>query len=374
MRALLFETRTGEFLDELELLSWQYSTGILAADKVTVSVPAYTERAHSTAMRELLLARRHSVALVDDANRSAIEVPAAGSIESVDAEQDDDGRNRWELVCFGPERVLSRAARVRKFPGWPLIDSEGLPTGAHDLTLAGLEYGTIMKRLVQEAMKFPGGSLPIDFEADRLGTRQRTYEAIDGKELVEALDDLADLQGGVEYDFQPKLTASGDVRFHFATGTDADRIVAGPRVHSWSIGGRLQQIRGWRRQLTAGTAATDAVFTGGKTDDRVLMARASSSALIDSGWPRVEVWDASHSSVSEQSTLQSWADSALGAGSERVSFQIRHTAAPGLRHGDLVELSARGHWDMPDGETDWRVLSVERKSDAPDWLDIQLVR
>ena len=376
MRAVLFETRTGAHVVELEPSAWSYDTGILAADKVKLEIPAYTARAQSMDMRGLLTSRKHSVALIDDDVVGARRVPAAGSIEDVDAGQDDDGKDRWAVTCYGPERVLSVGARIRMFPGWPLVHASTLlPTGAFDVSLSGLEYGTIMKRLLQEAAKFPGGQLPLDFEPDRSGSRERNYAAIDGKGVVDALDDIADVIGGVEYDFQPYVTNSEHIRYLFATGTDSTRVITSPASGQlWNLGGDRQDVRGWSRRVNPGSVVTDAIFAGGKEGDAVLLARASSTDLVNDGWPRAELWDTSHSSVSELSTLQGWADGALGGVSETAKLEVRTELARLIRHGDVVTLAAQGHWDMPDGETSWRVLSVGRKSDSADWLQIDLVR
>ena len=376
MRAQVFETRTGNPVVEFEATTWSYDTGILATDEVKLAIPAYTERAQTMDMRELLTARKYSVALVDDEVEDARLVPASGSIEDVEAGQNDDGKDRWAVTCYGPERVLSVGARIRLFPGWPLVHPTTLlPTGAFDVTISGVEYGTIMKRLLVEAAKFPGGQLPLDFEPDRPGTRERTYEAVEGKKLVDALDDLADLIGGVEYDFRPYILDTNHVRYRFATATDADRILVGPASGQlWNLGGEQQDVRGWSRRMNPGSVVTDAVFSGGKDEDAVLMARASSSELIDQGWPRAELWDSSHSSVSVLETLQGWADGALGGVTETAKLEVRYELARLLRHGDVVVLDAQGHWDMPDGESWWRVLSVGRSSDAPDWLKVSLVR
>ena len=376
MRALVVETRTGDYVGEVQMSSWSYDTGILAQDKVTLEIPAYTRRARTTDMRDLLTPRKHSIALVDDSVAGQRRVPAAGSIEELQAGQDDDGKDRWSLTCYGPERAVQMGAKVRLFPGWPLVHpTTGLPTTEFDVSFSGIEYGTMMKRLLVEAMKFPGGQLPIEFEPDRAGTRVKNYAAIDGKNVLEAIDDLADLIGGVEYDFQPSILDDDTLRYRMVTGTDAVGMVVGPASgHLWNLGGEQQDVRGWERRVNPGSVVTDAMFTGGKEDDRVMIARASSSELIDQGWPRAELWDSSHSSVSEQDALQGWADAALGGVTETAKLEVRNSVARLLRHGDVVALDAQGHWDMPDGETWWRVLSVGRKSDSADWLQVSLVR
>ena len=63
-----------------------------------------------------------------------------------------------------------------------------------------------------------------------------------------------------------------------------------------------------------------AVFTGGKDDDRVMVARATSDTLINAGIPLTEVWDSSHSSVSKQATLDAWAQRRHAEGQSPVQY------------------------------------------------------
>lgn len=373
MRALLFETRTGEPVIDLEVASWSYDTGILAADQLRLTVPGYTPRARSMDLRDLLTPYKHAVALVDDSVSGDVIVPAVGFIAAAPANEDTDGLHKYDVTCSGFERLWDYR-HVRLFPGWPLIGGNGKPTSTYDQSFQNLSYGTIIKRLVSESMKFPGGDLPLEFEADRSGIHERTsYEATDGKSVLDAVDDITELLDGVEYDLQPSIDEFDKVTLRLVTGTDAGRVIVGPREPVWNIGGKRPDVRGWSREPSPVDVATDAVFTGGKSDDRVLAARASDTALIDDGWPRREVWDSSHSSVSVQATLQSWATGRLQGMTELIEFEVRHEHARGVRHGDFVTLNAQGHWDMPDGSYERRVLSVARDSGNPDWVKVQLV-
>lgn len=370
MRALLFETLTGKPVIDLERTEWSFDTGILAPDQVKITVPGYTPRSRSMDMRSLLVERKYSVALVDESVAGATVVAAAGPIISAPAMQDDDGKDVWKVTCGGPERAIE-SWHVRKFPGWPLIGSDGKPNGAHDMNLSGLEYGTIMKRLLQEGMKFPGGSMPFTFEPDRAGSRQHAYAAVDGKPVLEALDDLADLINGVEYDFVPDINDRDEMSWRFVTGTDAAREVVAHDHLLWNIGGARQDVRAYERTPQAGF--TDAVFTGGKEKDKVMAARSTDAALLADGFPRRELWDSSHSSVSIQATLQAWADGALSGRADRIEFEVRAERAHGLRHGDVVTLAAQGHHDLADASYELRVLSVSRSSGSPDWVGVQLI-
>lgn len=372
MRVLLFETRSGNPVMDLKVSEWSYDTGILASDKLDVTVPAYTRWARSLDLRSLLVKDKHSVALVDESVQGARRVVAAGPIVQPSPQEDPDGNNAYKVSCRGVERLLE-SRHVRLFPGWPLLAS-GKPVTTYDQAFEDLSYGTIMKRLVSESEKWPGGDLPIVYEDDRTGVHERTqYSAVDGKPVLEALDQLADLADGVEYDFQPVIDELDRITYRLVTGTDSERIVTGNPAPVWNLGGKQPDIRGYSRDPDASPYYTDAVFAGGKDDDRVLLATASDHTLIDDGYPRAELWDSSHSTVSRQATLQSWADGSLGGLPDRISFDVRAKHAYGVRHGDMGELAAKGHWDLPDGVYPVRVLSVGRTSSDPDWVQINLI-
>ena len=373
MRALLFETRTGQPVIDLERSAWSFDTGILAPDRLDVTVPAYTPRALSLDLRGLLVAGKYSVALVDESVEGVRRVAAAGPIVAAVPAEDADGNHTYRVSCRGVERLLERR-HVRLFPGWPLLDGDNKPTGTYDQTFEDVEYGTMMKRLVAESELWPGGGLPVTFEADRAGSHELTkWAAIDGKTVLEALDQLADLSDGVEYDFRPVVDEFDAVSFEFRTGTDASRSVGVDAGVVWNLGGGKPDVRNYQRIPSPVLAVSDAVFSGGKDVDKVLLVAAEDHTLIGEGHPRAELWDSSHSTVSEVSTLQSWADGALGADADRFAFDVLSVRAGGVRHGDFVTVEAQGHWDLPDGSYPLRVLSVARSSATPDWVAVQLV-
>lgn len=373
MRALLFETVTGKPLVDLEMTAWSYDTGILAPDKLDVTVPAYTQRSKSMDMKSLLVRDKHSIALVDKSVQGQRLVVAAGPIALPTPQEDVDGNHTYKVACRGVERLLDWR-HVRLFPGWPLIGSDGKPTGAFDQSFENLSYGTIMKHLVMESEKFPGGDLPIIYEADRAGVHERnSYHADEGKSVLEVMDQLADLGDGVEYDFQPQIDEFDNITYRLITGTDSARVISGNASPVWNLGGARPDVRGYERDPDADPYFTDTVFSGGKDGDTVMLARAQDHTMIDDGYPRAELWDTSHSTVAIQDTLQSWADGGLGSMPDRISFESLATHAYGVRHGDVGELAAQGHWDLQDGLYPVRVLSVGRKSSDPDWVQIHLV-
>ncbi len=371
MRAIVCETRSGSFVADLDVSAWSYDTGILAPDKCEVTVPAYTKRALSMDLIELLTPFKYSLVLIDDTVEGVSVVRAAGPITARTPDDDVDGKPTFKVTARGPETLL-QYRHVRKFPGWPLLTA-GKPNGTYDMVLSGLSLGTIVKRLVQESEKFPAGELPIVFEADRAGIHERLYEAVDGKPVLDAMDDIGELDDGIEYDFVPQVDELDNLSYRLVTGLDGDGRIVGTDALTWNTGGQLPDIRGWAPNDLVTGVATDAIFTGGKGDDVTLAARASSSVLTDQGWPRVEVWDSSHSTVSVQSTLQSLANGRITGVASRPQFDVRAESAFGVRHGDIVEVASQGHWLLPDGNPRERVLAVAHSSSDPDWIGVHLV-
>lgn len=367
-RILLFETRTGNPIQEVDFVDEKWDTGILAADKLSFKIPAYTERSRNMGLRQTLQPRKVGAILQEDDGRT----PVAGFLTAPPrAATSDDGLNSYEVTFYGPEKIIEDWG-IRMYPGWPLVGADKMPTGAYDTRIEGVEYGTMMKRLIVEAMKFPGAELPLVFEPDRAGTRQNGWEAIDGKSVMEAIDDLAEYINGVEYDFVPRVDDLDQVSFEFRTGTDAIREISSAASATWRLGGEFPSIRGYERETSGDGLVDEAIFTGGKGDDGVVIERATTSVMIDQGFPRREVWDSSHSSVSDEATLRYWAEQAIAAGSgpvEFLTFEVLASKAVGLRHGDYCVIDSLDHWDMPDGEYERRILSVGSGA-SDDWRKI----
>lgn len=373
MRVLLHETRTGHPVVDLERTAWDYDIGILTPDKLGITVPAYTPRASSMDLAELLTPYKYSIALVDESVAGSRVVRASGPITMRPPEDDRDGRTSFKVTARGPE-ILWQYWHLRQYPGWPLIDGAGKPTGTYDLGFEAMALGTIIKKLVQEQQKWVGNELPIVFEADRAGTRERLdYEAVEGKPLLEALDQIGERADGVEWDLHPVIDDLDHISYQLVTGTDDDQIIVGTNALTWNLGGEHPDIRGWEPNDLIGELATDVIFHGGKGDDEVLLARASDPTLVAEGWPRLEVWDSSHSTVTQQATLQAWADGRVSPVASRPRFEVRAERAYGARHGDVVQIASQGHWYQPDGIQNRRLLSVNQDSTNPDWYGVSLV-
>ena len=366
MRVLLHDTITGEPLRELEFTeSSSWSTGVCRADEGTAILPGYT--AESAGLANLIVPLKTSISMIRDDGICK----AAGRVGIPEFGEDDDGDQTVSVAFKGPESLFEKRG-VRPYPFGDLVDGAGFPATTFDTRITGVDYGTMMKRLYQQSMAHPGGSIPVVFEPDRVGTREKGWAAIDGKQVQDAVEDIAHLDGGVEWSWVPRVDENDRLSWALITGRDNAPEIVSPFWHSWTNAGTEPDIRKLAGKISPEFMASSVFFTGGKDQDRVLISHRYDSTLIDAGFPLVEVWDTSHSTVSEQTTLDGWAQSRLNDGQAPLnlwSFEVREERAVGLRSGDWCTLEVRNHWYIPDGEYSRRIVGVSGTA-VEDWYGV----
>lgn len=365
MRVLLHETRTGEPLKELPFSEVQWSTGVCRADEITVKVPGYIEAVRG--LRNLVVPRKTSVSVV----REDGVCLAAGLVGIPASANADDGVPQLEIPARGVESLFEKRI-VLPYPYGSLLNATGAPDPRYDTRIAGTDYGTMMRQLYLQAIGHPGGAVPIATEAPRAGVRDRTWSAIDGKSVQEAVEEISQLDGGVEWDWAPRVDGRDSLSWALLTGLESAPELSSPIVHDWVFGGADPAIRGLTEKTSPEFMCSTAFFTGGKNEDRILLSRRQNAGLIAAGFPLTEVWDSSHSTVSEQSALDGWAEAAISDGAAPVqfwSFDVRSDRALGLRHGDWCVIDVRDHFWIPDGVHQRRVVEVSGTQDE-DWLRV----
>lgn len=112
---------------------------------------------------------------------------------------DDDSRTLtvshediWSLLAV---RLIS-ADRTGAIADWKQI-------------YTGLEYDTIVKRLMQLATAGAGRSIPIQYEADYSGGRTRTYYGYNLDLAIDAITEISNLPGGPDVDLRPEWASDG---------------------------------------------------------------------------------------------------------------------------------------------------------------------
>lgn len=363
MRALINEVTTGRFVGELSAVSGTWSTGVCVADAVSIVAAGYV----GEPMYDLMIPRRYTITYVDSDRR----VRASGVLSTPEAVTDPDGLHKITFPGNGVESLFEKF-QVLPYPFWPLVDSMNYPIISRDTRFTGVEYGTMIKKLYQQALTHPGADLPVVWEPDRAGTREKGWEAVNGKPVQEAVREISALIGGVEWDWVPYVDEFDSLSWFLVTGTDAEPEITSSFFHAWQSGGTDPSIRNLNLKVSGEFLASEAILSGGKEDDTVMMSRAWGTSLQDAGVFPAQVWDSSHSSVSVQSTLDGWAAKALSYGQTPVqywTFEVREEHAVSLRHGDWCSVDVLDHWLIPDGSYTMRVVQVSGTIGNP-WLSV----
>ncbi|WP_100813002.1 hypothetical protein [Microbacterium lacus] len=98
----------------------------------------------------------------------------------------------------------------------------------------GLSLRTILKRLVQQAISWPGAGLPIDFEPDFSGSHEREYPGTDLTFVGDAMRNIAAVDGGPDFTLRPKWgTDRRHVRWDLLTGNP--ELTQGGHDHLWDV-------------------------------------------------------------------------------------------------------------------------------------------
>ncbi|WP_146114342.1 hypothetical protein [Microbacterium sp. MYb72] len=318
MRCYIFETRGGALLQEVEPSDLQWSENANQAETVDVTFNLKSEAEGSRDWRNLGTPWKHSIAV--DTN---------GRLEGGPILPHDfaDANGSLKLTARGGRIIFTRRSIL---PPVALTQSLVLPSGEPDTSLdsrwTGLDYGTIAKRIGQQACEWPGGDLPIVWPTDRAGHREKGYDAIERKKIDAAWSDLSALEHGP--DIRMRLEWDGPDRFRwvFETGTEEQPRLQGPDVFEWEIGDA-----GLTVQLDPSRMGSLAWTEGGRSDDTTLVRSMFDSTLIDNGFPLLEIETDASSNIVDPATADSWNAETLRTAKkpwEFWSFNVRADQAP----------------------------------------------
>jgi len=210
--------------------------------------------------------------------------------------------------------IMPPAAKAYDVTRWTIPDpadnTQFIPNPALTTSYAGISLGTIAKRLLQQWLTWPGATLPIVLppdEADDNADHERNYIAPNFKSIGEAWDDLSGVIGGPEIALVPRFTPDLlGVEWVLRVGTVADPLLHSATVTRWNVTTPQSPVSKLSIRRDASNMASVAWATGGSQDNRVLISRAIDDTLINKGYPLMMTLDSSHSSVSEQPTLDGY--------------------------------------------------------------------
>lgn len=219
---LVCDMVTGDILSDVTSLvsSCSWSVSLNADSRIDATFPlAHLPRARADEVRALLAEGSRFLAVT-----SAEHVVAAGQIRA--ATPNGTGR-ALQVKAYGlglDERTVVDAAVVNDIIDGVIDD--GLSVQRSVLAFQNLTLGTIAKRIVQNTLQMPGGTLPIVFGADEIGTDTRSYDGFKLPNLAAELDQIRNAAGGPDIEFRPRFAGDGDrIEFVLLTGTAADPLL-----------------------------------------------------------------------------------------------------------------------------------------------------
>lgn len=318
VRCFVFETRGGALLQEVAPSGLQWAESANKAESIDATFDLNADGAQD--WRSLGAAWKHSIAV--DVNGRVL----GGPIMPHDF---DDSNGSLKLTARGLRVAFARRSIL---PLAALTQSLTLPNGEPDTSLdstwSGFDLGTIAKKIGQQACLWPGWTdIPIVWPDDRAGIRERTFPAIERKNVEDVWSDLSDVQNGP--DIRLRLESDGPDQFQwvFETGTEDTPRLQGPDVFAWEVG----QGSGLSVKTNPSRMGSLAWSQGGRADDTTLVRNLYDPLLIDRGFPLLEIETSASSNTVLPETLDAWNAETLRTASkpwEFWSFNVRSDASP----------------------------------------------
>lgn len=310
-----FEMLTGRRLVPLPVASGTWSIGTNADDSLQCKIPA---RAAVTALLDVWgttpLARTGLLAVVDGMPVAAGPIWKRKYSQGKDIDLTAGGiRSYWERRL-----LLPVAARTNR-----LVDGNGDPIAAYDTNLSGLSYGTIAKRYIELMQLWPGGAIPMQLPADEAGPYVRNVAAIDLKKVRALIDALSNVENGPDISFRPRWSPDGlGIYWEMTHGSVAKPRLGNddPSLIGWTVGATSGGAFDLEVEEDGTNLAEEVFAAGGRSGDRVLIARGRDATLHDAGFPLMQAADTAHSDVVEQTTMQSYANRGAALGKYPSSF------------------------------------------------------
>lgn len=246
-----------------------------------------------------------------------------------------------------------------------IILPDGAVSTAFDTKFLNTTLGGTGVQLVEQALAWPGAPTAYELPAPVAGDHESdTYRLIDFKRVGAALTDLTNRENGPDFAFVAKRDETGlSLVYEMRVGDP----LLGALVGSWQVDGPASPVSGLQVTDDGTRLATHVWMQAGKTDSKVIVARARNDYLLDlAGYPVLDMVDTTHTDVTIQATLDEYAaeNAATASRLQRsLSFSVRGDAE-GLalgqyRPGDFAQLDvAAGNPYLAEGLIGIRITGI----------------
>lgn len=378
---------TGRRIVPIPFVSYTWSQRRNRADECSVVVTVLDEDVQALDLRNSATLGKTAIAIVETVEGGEW-FPSAGPLGLPSYDRDKGTmtlpgkgiRRYFEDRNVLPVAALTIDPALFVIPD-PSDATKTIPNPAVRTTLSGWSRGTLIKKLIQQAMSWPSSSLPIVLPADVVGTHGNTIEGIAFKSVDSAVNDIINLENGPDVAMTGRFQADlRGVEWVLRTGSDEQPEIRSESVHRWVISAEQSSTRGLHVDWNGDGLASVSWATGGRSSDVALVERVSDSTLTNAGFPLRETVDTSHIDVSERPRLRDYAAANLGQAQGAVevwTFEVKKDEKPYLGQyniGDRCDLIIVGDPVVPDSPpTGYRREIVALSGDDGDWVTVTTV-
>ena len=284
-----------------------------------------------------------------------------------------DSDRTLQVTCGGMFSLFSR--RVTRNPQGSANDPiPAIVNESEDLAYSGLSLRGLMSRLVSDNLAQLSYDVPsIAIPEPETGDAVRNYPGYDLKMLADNMTDLAGVINGPEFDFAPEFTARGThVRWNLKIGNP----LLGDQEPNlvWDYGTEGAPVGTIDVDVDGSEAPISRVWVKGEGTERELKTGFAEDLSAAGETPGTDFVDGDHTSVSEQQTLEDYADKdleRLSAAVETWTCEVRIAGPGGVEYapaldswqlGDAPLFALAGHPWLPDGAYRRRVLGYSNAS------------
>lgn len=276
----------------------------------------------------------------------------------------NDGERSLRLVGEGLYSYFDRRVLL------PVLGSSELPSDSStDSVFTGLSLQGIAVRLVEQALSWPSGGVPVVLPDPIAGTAERTYRGSDLAPVGARLRELSQVQGGPDIRFRPRFTVDRlAVEWVMEAGTPDEPLLFSTFDATFHVGLPGSSVSNVTVGVDGKSIGSRAYAAGGRAVEEVLTAKAFDPRLTSEGFPLLDLVDSSHPTVTVLSTLQGYADElALGGRLPVQSWKFTHRVdqrpfLTGFSVGDFADVHVYNSDYFSDGVRRLRI--VARSGDA----------
>lgn len=293
-------------------------------------------------------------------------VLAAGPITGRVAYDPDD--ETWTVPCGGLGALLSRKR---------LLNHSGA------VTYTGPSLGHLARQAVAATLARPGGGLPLDLppaaslDPGTGAVHTRTYPVDQPIMVGRAVEQLAEADGGPEWEYRPYFPAGDTTALRFQLRIGTPKLTSpGAVVHEWTATGP-EGVLVSAEPGAHGDRVADNYYVPGQSGGTFVMGSSTSSVLREAGYPLLDDVDTTHTSVTVQATADAYAvanRSAYITGARTLDTLVRRSRVLGeVVPGDLVRVPLRGYLGYPDATHYARVLGLHAVDEETMAAELQVL-